>query len=354
MRARYSGSIYPRGPAGILQIQYRDANGVMVRESAKTTSRDQAQKLLNKRLAEARAGETKITQTTVSALADLYLNGQRARWKPETYKWTKIICENHIKPVFGPRSPASILPGDLDRFVSQKKEEKLSEPRINRLLVIFKAILRYGIRNKALRELPEFPKPFSEAPYVRSGSIDGADWFVLSNALQLEKTPWLEAMLWAAYTFGFRVGELTYMRVSQIDFVHHMITLPAGSTKNRMPRRIVMAPDGPVEKLLARETKGKRPEQYVFSRDGGSTPVRDFRHVWNKMVKDAQITTGSGKDGKLLFHDLRRSAITRMREAGLTEEESMAVAGHLSVAVHRRYKQISEWDARQIAAKIDK
>lgn len=36
------------------------------------------------------------------------------------------------------------------------------------------------------------------------------------------------------------------------------------------------------------------------------------------------------------------------------EKESMAVAGHLSVDVHRRYKILSEQTAREIPAKIDK
>ena len=347
-RPRYSGCVWRRG--GVYQLQWVSPDGMRHRESAKTSSKDEATKLLNKRLAEARAGETKIKQTTVSALSELYLASQKARWKPETYRWTSIIVKNHIEPAFGARSPASILSGDLDKFVTQKKDAGVSDCRINRMLVIFKAILRYGLRNKVLREIPEFPKPFDERPYVHTGHIDGAD-FMLICGLIPDDEPWLEAMVTAAYTFGFRRNELTYMRANQIDLERHTITLPAGSTKNRMPRRIVMNPSGKLSKLLAAAVEGKSPNAYVFSRDGGTTPIRDFRKSWDKIV--ASIKTGSGENGRLHFHDLRRSAITRMHSAGLSETDAMAVAGHLSSAVHRRYKQISEWDARQIAAKID-
>jgi integrase len=346
-RPRYSGSLYQRG--GVWQMQWF-VEGRRCRESAKTGSKDEAAKLLNIRLGEARENARRVKPITVTALADLYLSGQKARWKPQTYKWTKIICDRHIVPAFGPRNPASILPGDLDKFVSQKKDEKLSESRINRLLVIFRAVLRYGVRNKVLREVPEFPKPFNEAIYVRTGHIEDVD-FVFNLRPAIEDTPWLFALVLAAYQFGFRLNELLYMRVNQIDLLRHIITLPAGSTKNRMPRRTVMNPKATLHKLLEGLVKNKRPDQYLFSRDGGSTPVRDFRHVWGNAV--AGITTGSGKGGKLLFHDLRRSAITRMASAGLSEVESMAVAGHLSPAVHRRYKQISEGTAREIAARID-
>ncbi|HKS83329.1 MAG TPA: site-specific integrase [Candidatus Acidoferrales bacterium] len=348
-RPRYSGCLYKRGE--VYQLQWVAPDGTRHRESAKTTSKDEATKLLNKRLAESRAGESKVKQTTVAALIELYLSAQKARWKAETYRWTRILCEKHLEPAFGARNPASIISGDLDRFISQKKDAAISESRINRMLVILKAILRYGVRNKVLREIPEFPKPFDERPYIHTGHIDDMDFIRICGATT-DKELWLEAMIHAAYIFGFRRNELTYMRVNQIDLERKLITLPAGSTKNKMPRRIVMNPDGKLTKLLAKLVKGKSPNEYVFSRDGGATPARDFRTTWNRVT--AGVTSGSGPGGKLHFHDLRRSAITRMASAGLTEQESMAIAGHLSSAVHRRYNQISEWDARIIAAKIDK
>jgi integrase len=137
-----------------------------------------------------------------------------------------------------------------------------------------------------------------------------------------------------------------------------MILLPPGSAKNRMPRRVTMNPAGKVHKLLAALVEGKQQHAYVFSRDKqGSIPVRDFRAEWekivDKMMKHEPPPRGSGKNGRLLFHDLRRSAITRMAESGLSEAESMSVAGHLTPAVHRRYKQLSEDVAREIASKID-
>lgn len=351
-RPRYSGSIYKRGD--VYQLQWVSPDGVRHRESAKTTSKEEATKLLKVRLGEDHAGETKNQQTTVAALCDLYLDGQKARWKPQTYKWARIICKSNIEPAFGTRNPASILFGDLEKFQAQKKDEGNSDCRVNRILVIFKAILRYGVRNKVLRAIPEFPKPYDERPYVHTGYLDEADFFAFANMIAYHGEDWLEAMVTAAYIFGFRRSELTFMRVKQIDFDRGIITLPAGSTKTKMPRRVVMNPDGKLAKLLKPLLKGKSPDAYVFSRDKqGSIPARDFRVSFDRAATEAKITTGSGAGGKLHFHDLRRSAITRMASAGLSESESMAIAGHLSVAVHRRYKQLSEWDARKIAARID-
>ena len=346
-RPRYSGCIYKRGE--VYQIQYV-VNGRRRRESAYTTSKDEAAKLLKLRIGEAE--EKPVKETTVEALAELYLEAYRARWKPKTHSWATGLWKVHLKPVFGHRNPASILPGDIDVLVTKMKGAGISECFINRNMVILKAILRYGLRNKALTELPEFPPKFDERPYVRQGRLDSWDFLQFVGWVS-EDEVWLQALVTAAYIFGFRRSELVYMQAGQIDLEKNTITLPAGTTKNRMPRKVVMNPKGPVAKLLKQCVKGKAPEAYVFSRDGGSTPVRDFRVSFDKAAADAGIKTGSGKNGKLMFHDLRRSAITRMHSAGLSESESMAVAGHLTADVHRRYKILSEGAARAIAERID-
>jgi integrase len=199
---------------------------------------------------------------------------------------------------------------------------------VNRLLVILKAILRYGVRNKALRELPAFPAKFDERPFIHTGHIDYWDFFTLCEQIDEEDERWLLPLITAAFVFGFRRSELLYMRVNQIDLERHTITLPAGSTKNKMPRRIVLNPKGKLAKLLAKAVKGKEQHAYVFSRDAqGSIPVRDFRVAWNKIVTAAKMKTGSGPNGGLQFHDLRRSAITRMANAGLSENGSVMSTG---------------------------
>jgi len=347
-RPRFSGSLYQRGP--IWQLQYF-VEGRRFRESAKTASKDEAAKLLKKRIGEAREAKP-AKPTTVAALGELYLEAQKARWKPKTYDWATTIWTQHIKPAFGPRNPAEIMPGELDVWVSKLKDEGLSEPYINRNLVIFRAILRYGLKNKSLRELPEFPEHFDEKSYVRQGYLTHWDFITFCQFIPDEEE-WLEALVTMAFVFGFRRGELVYMRVGQIDFVRNRISLPAGSTKNKMPRVTVFNPKGQVGKLLRAMAKGKQPEQYLFSRDRGSTPVRDFRVSFDRAASAAKISTGSGPNGKLFFHDLRRSAVTHMADAGLSESQSMSISGHLSLDVHRRYKILSADTARQLAEKLD-
>jgi len=186
---------------------------------------------------------------------------------------------------------------------------------------------------------------------VRQGHLG---WFEFQSFVAQipDDEPWLEAICTLAFTFGFRRGDLTFMKVGQVDFDRSRIILPAGSTKNKMPRSVFFNPSGAPGKLLKAMAKGKRSEHYLLWRDDGSTPVRDFRVSFDNAASSAKITTGSG--GKLFFHDLRRSCVARLAgDIGLSESQSMSAVGHLSVDVHRRYKIISDNSAREIARKID-
>lgn len=55
---------------------------------------------------------------------------------------------------------------------------------------------------------------------------------------------------------------------------------------------------------------------------------------------------------KRLFHDLRRTALTNMKEAGLSEKKAMEISGHKTRAVFDRYHIVSERRMMQNAEKL--
>jgi integrase len=97
--------------------------------------------------------------------------------------------------------------------------------------------------------------------------------------------------------------------------------------------------------LLTACVLNKQPEDYVFSRNGG-TPILDFRGRWDVLCNDA------GLDG-LVFHDLRRSAVRNMIRRGVPERVAMQISGHKSRAIFDRYNVVSEGDLTEAARKIE-
>src|SRR5579863_9121879 len=75
-------------------------------------------------------------------------------------------------------------------------------------------------------------------------------------------------------------------------------------------------------------------------------PLFDFEKAWAMTCKAAGI---SGT----LFHDLRRTAVTNMIEAGLSEKEAMEIGGHKTRAVFDRYQIVSERRMKQNAEKLE-
>jgi integrase len=81
----------------------------------------------------------------------------------------------------------------------------------------------------------------------------------------------------------------------------------------------------------------------VFHRHGA--PLGDFRKAWAKACTTAQVPG-------TLFHDLRRSAIVNLDRAGVSQTVAMALSGHLTPSVWRRYRIVSTRDLRAAMAQV--
>ena len=81
-----------------------------------------------------------------------------------------------------------------------------------------------------------------------------------------------------------------------------------------------------------------RESEYVFAR--GSRPIKDFRESWDQACKRAGVP-------KLLFHDLRRTAVLNLRRAGVAETVIMKITGHRTRSVFERYNITDQSDTQE-------
>jgi integrase len=120
------------------------------------------------------------------------------------------------------------------------EELGLSNGTVNRDLAALKGAFNLAWRStpRRIREVPNFPHLKESAP--RSGFVEEAQYRqLMKHAREL----WLRALLAAAYSFGFRTGELLDLRVRQIDLLDRTIRLNPGETKNDEGRVVVMTND---------------------------------------------------------------------------------------------------------------
>src|SRR5262249_28210282 len=92
---------------------------------------------------------------------------------------------------------------------------------------------------------------------------------------------------------------------------------------------------GQRERTTAFERASGRIVPWVFHRGGKS--VGSFRKAW------VSACAAAGVPGRL-FHDLRRTAVRNLERAGVPRSVAMALTGHRTESVFRRYAIVAEGD----------
>jgi len=93
--------------------------------------------------------------------------------------------------------------------------------------------------------------------------------------------------------------------------------------------------NGDMEAFLKRawEDRSANATRILVEDDGASLGA--FRKSW------ATACTAAGVPG-LLFHDLRRTAVRNMMDAGIPQAHAMYISGHKTDSIFRRYDIVSD------------
>jgi integrase len=121
--------------------------------------------------------------------------------------------------------------------------------------------------------VPAVPSRLKESA-PRQGFLGDSQYATLAANT---KDLWLRCLIAASHSFGFRKGELLNLRVRQVDLLDRWMELEEGTTKNGEARKVRMT--GKVFELMKECLRDKKPDDYVFTRQGGSQVV-DPREEW--------------------------------------------------------------------------
>jgi integrase len=318
------------------------AKGKVIQVPSGTDDYDEALAMLRKRMAEASTRENYSDQperVRMGQLFDLLLGDYRYQERKSTYD-TELRVKRHLRPFFGERKAQAVGTSILRQFVELRRRQKAAAATINKELSFVRRAMKLGAQEDPplVLRVPHFE--MLPVDNVREGTLEHELYRTLRDSLPR----YARIALVISYHTGARKGEIRGIRKEKVDLKAKRINLPGRTTKNGKTRYLPiygdMAPE--LDIWLTRIKESACP---FLIQDQGA-PVFDFEKAW------ATGCDAAGIPGTL-FHDLRRTAVTNMIEAGLSEKEAMEISGHRTRAVFDRYHIVSERRMAQNAEKLE-
>jgi len=316
------------------------------------TNKKEAQRLLRERLGNRETGKlvgrpdrvvlaeyangdggTKKLVGGLRALAEKQydIDGRRSKDRVVQY-WT------HLEQFFGAGTRVVDINGvRLDDYAAARLAEGAARQTGNNELSALRRAFRLAIDKGLLSVAPIFKLP--KVPNARSGFFEDGEF----AALLLELPDDVRDLVQFLRATGWRRDEARLLMWSSVDMKGGTIRLEEARSKSGEPR---VFPFGlaPTLKLLLDGRWAARNGLYVFHRNGHALGIGAVRAAWKRATKRAGL-------GRMLLHDLRRTAARDFRRAGVSEGEIMKLCGWQTRSMFDRYNVIDEADLAAAVAK---
>lgn len=330
-KANGAGTIYQRGSIWWVKIY---VDGRPVYESSESEKKSDAIKLRDKMLAKRHRGEISGGAPDRVLITELIDDVLKSDIEETTrYIWTKVV-EKNVRPFFGRIRAARLTTDLMDQYRDKRKGQGVSDATVNREL----SILRTAYHNARKRTPPKVNNvpyfPMVKETNIRTGFLTDEQFEKVRDEMPSE----LKALFVCDYLIGIRRSELLALEWWQVDFEQGLICLD--KTKNDDPRTVPIIP-GDMEDLLKAAYEERQrlwPDcPWVFARAGKQ--IKGFRDSWKQATARAGVPD-------LLLHDLRRTAVRNMRNAGVPQVIRMKISGHKTDSMERRYNIVDLEDIR--------
>jgi integrase len=335
--------IYKRGDIYWILYSYE---GKQYRESSGTDNKHLARDLLAKRQVEIRGQRLfdvkKGAKVSFEELAQDFLRFYQERDRRSLNRAETSV--KHLSTFFGGKRIADITPEAIETYVTARLQQhsKLGRPTrpatVNRELAALSKMFNLAIRHKKADKNPMAAVERLREHNVRDRVLSPEEFQRLLEALPSSLHPVINM----AYYTGMRRGEILNRRWSQLDLSKGLIRLDGVDTKTQRGRLVPL--NVTLTALLkdVMQSPVRCATGHVFHRNG--KPIKSLRGAFEKACRETGLTD-------FHFHDLRHSAVTNMRRAGIDALTAMKITGHKTMAVFQRYNSFDEDDLRRAAAR---
>jgi len=356
-RAKGEGHLFQPPGCSIWYCQfYKD--GKQIRESTGSHIKQEALAIMRRKMGRSEQGlmsdsqlrKVRYADLRAGLLANYQEKGNRTLY--QTADGTETIGGLKALDEFFGFSETNPGPTVLDistdsgrRFAKKQLAEGFSTATINRSLACLRRMLRIACEDGKLQSVPIIR--LQKEPPARKGFLTEEKFEELLGVLPSHLRPLILFLYWC----GVRLGEARAIEWPQVDLEKRLVRLEEDQTKNASAR-IVPLPAVLVETLTKVDKKAGR----VF--DDTNLRVewaRACSAVGLGKMEDRESEEGNQwkRYAGLIVHDLRRSAIRNLVNAGIPERVAMGISGHKTRSVFDRYHIVSTEDVSNAMQRLE-
>ena len=368
-RARGDGSIFHKRytdkrtgvtkKTAMLYLKFY-VGGKPVVEPTGTTKPTEAKKALRRRLGEIASGRytpAEVEKTTVGQIKQMALDHYRANGRKSQDRFEDAVA--HLTAFFPDHFRVrDISPDRVTAYAAARREDKAANATINRELSALKLMLRLGERAGKVVNRPYIG--MLEENNRRKGFFEAEQFSAVLKELPEDLKPVFEV----AYITGWRTkNEVLTRQKCHLDLKAGWLRMEPGETKNNEGRMFPFSTVPRLREVLERqlrrteefEKKTGRIVPWLFHRNG--KPIKSFRRAWlTACLKAGFAQVISERPRKIkplrIPHDFRRTAIRNLERAGIPRSAAMAMVGHKTESVYRRYAIVEERMLNEAGAKL--
>lgn len=253
-----------------------------------------------------------------------------------------------IKNFFGKYSLAAVTPDIVAEYRDKRLEKGKSNNTVRLELALLGHLFTVAIKEWHIgltyNPVANIRKP-SPGP-GRNRRLTVAEQDRLMAAVNAHSNPMLGWIVGIAIETGMRTSEILGLDKAQVNTQKRVVSLD--DTKNDSSRTVPLTKRATelFELALANPMRPNDTNLIFFgepSKDKSRKPYQ-FKKIWIQIKKDLGFED-------LHFHDLRHEAVSRLVEAGLSDQEVASISGHKSMQMLRRYTHLR---AEDLVQKLDK
>jgi len=267
--------------------------------------------------------------------------------------WRVKLALDRFNEVFGDILLSQIRASDIENYQMRRRAEGKKDATIDQETGAARTAVRKAFNDGMISG--DTLRTFQSAGKLLKGNANARDRVISQTEfedLMANSPAHFRPIFATAYYTGMRKAEILNLTLDKVDLRSRVIRLEAGDTKTNTARNVPICES--LLEILTKETRILRKAgetRHLFLYKGKS--VTDFRKALKAACDKSDISYGRGDVAGFCFHDLRHTAVTNFRKAGVSESVIMQIVGHTTRSMFDRYNKIDADDIQKAVAQMD-